>query len=75
MDVILEAFNSLLCYRDELIANRRLAQKSLCDCSKIDIELDELHREIEVVVELSRKAIYENANVAIDQEDLYSKAV
>lgn len=65
----LEAFNSLLDYRDELIENCRLAQKVLCECSDIDTELDELHREIEVVVELSTKAIYENAHVAIDQED------
>lgn len=56
-------------YSDELIANCRLAQKTLCDCSDIDAELDELHREIEVVAELSRKAIYENAHAAIDQDE------
>lgn len=65
----LEAFNSMMGYREELIVNCRLVQKVLCDCSDLDAELDELHREIEVVAELSRKAIYENAHVAIRQDE------
>jgi len=36
----------------------------LCDTSAIDAELMELHREIEVVTELSRKAISEIARTA-----------
>jgi DNA invertase Pin-like site-specific DNA recombinase len=63
----LEAFNSILEYREELIANCRLAQEELCDCTDIDKEIGELHRDIEVVAELSRKAIYDNAHTAIDQ--------
>jgi hypothetical protein len=35
----------------------------------MDSELDELNRELEVVAELSRKAIYENAHVAINQSE------
>ena len=65
----LEAFNSILGYREELISNCRLAQSVLCDCLEIDAELDELYREIEVVAELSRKAIYENAHVAVNQNE------
>lgn len=34
-------------------------------CSAIDAELEEFRREIEVVTELSKKAIYENARVAV----------
>lgn len=64
-----EAFNSMLEYRDELIDNCRLAQKKLCDCSDIETELTELHREIEVVSELSRKSIYENAHSTINQDE------
>ncbi len=64
-----EAFNSMLEYRDELIANCRLAQKTLFDFSDVETELAELHREIEVVAELSLKAIFENANTAINQEE------
>jgi site-specific DNA recombinase len=65
----LVAFNSLLVYRDELITNCRLVQSVLCDCSEINAELEELSREIEVIMELSRKAIYENAHVAVSQEE------
>ena len=63
------AFNSLKDCREELIANCRLSQSILCDCTEIDAELEELRRDIEVVVELSRKVIYENAHVAVDQDE------
>lgn len=69
----IEVFNSLMEYRGELVANCRLAQETLCDCSELDAELDEIHREIEVVSELSRKAIYENAHLPISQEDWYER--
>lgn len=60
-------------YREELIANCRLVQKTLCDCSEIDEELDKIHREIEVVSELSRKAIHENAHLPIQQEEWFER--
>lgn len=63
------AFNSLKGCREELIANCRLSQSILCDCTEIDAEIEELRREIEVVAELSRKAIYENAHVAVNQDE------
>ncbi|NCB42702.1 MAG: recombinase family protein [Clostridia bacterium] len=69
----LKAFNSVLEYRDELISNCRLAQEALCDCSKIDAEINELHMEIEVVAELSRKAINENAHTPIDQDEWHKR--
>ena len=64
-----ESFNLLLDYRDELIANCRVAQSALCDCSAIDHELDELQREIEVVTELARKSISENAHKSLRQDE------
>jgi len=69
----IEAFNSILGYREELISNCRLAQSVLCDCLESDAELDELYREIEVMAELSRKAIYENAHVAVNQNEWHEK--
>jgi DNA invertase Pin-like site-specific DNA recombinase len=63
------AFNKLMEGRDELVTDCRIAQSILCDTTAIDTELDELRREIEVVAELSRKAIYENARIAQDQEE------
>lgn len=65
----LEAFNSIIASREELIANCRLSQETLCNCSSIDAKLDELHREIEVVSNLSKKAIYENSHIAINQDE------
>ncbi|MDD4767155.1 MAG: hypothetical protein PHF87_06165 [Desulfotomaculaceae bacterium] len=46
-----------------------MAQSVLFDTTAIDAELAELFREIEVVTELSRKAIYENARSAVDQTE------
>jgi len=65
----LNAFNALMGKREELLANCRLAQSYLCDCSEIDAELAELGQEIEVVTELSKKAIYENARVVVSQDE------
>jgi len=65
----LNAFNTLMGGRDELIANCRIAQQVLCDCSEIDAELVELEQEIEVVTELAKKAIYENARVVVSQDE------
>lgn len=55
--------------RDTLIEDCRLAQTVLCDTTAIDTELSELRSEIEVVTELSRKAIYENARTAVNQSE------
>ncbi len=59
--------------RDGLIEDCRLAQNVLCNTTAIDSELAELHREIEVVTELSRKAIYENARTAQSQSDFNNR--
>ena len=55
--------------REELLSNCRLAQQVLCDCKTIDSEIAELRREIEVLAELTRKSIYENAHVAVNQDE------
>lgn len=65
----LVAFNVLMSDRKGLVEDCRLARDVLCDTTAIDAELSELHREIEVVAELSRKAIYENARNAFDQSE------
>ncbi len=65
----LEAFNCVLEYRSELIENCMTAKDIICDCSKIEAETGELEQEIEVVTELLRKAIYENAHTAINQDE------
>mgnify|MGYP001186068894 CR=1 FL=1 len=64
----IEAFNSIMGVRKELIANCLLAQKSLCDCTKLDLEIDELNLELKLVAELSRKVISENAHNTVQQD-------
>jgi len=59
--------------REELIADCRAAKAVLCDCAAINAELTELGREIEVVTDLSRKAIHEIARNAADQEGLNAR--
>ena len=66
----LAAWNSIAANREELIADCRAAKAVLCDCQAIDAELAELQREIDVVTDLSRKAIQEIAHNATDQEGL-----
>jgi hypothetical protein len=65
----LTAFNELMADRAGLIEDCRLAQSAISDTAAIDAVLAELRREIEVVIELSRKAIYENARTAMSQSD------
>ena len=65
----LSAFNRLMESRDGITQDCRLAQSVLCDTKAIDAELTELQNEIEVVTELSRKAIYENARTAVNQTE------
>jgi DNA invertase Pin-like site-specific DNA recombinase len=65
----LTAFNTLMGDRGELISNCRLSQSILCDCSEINVELEELRREIEVVTELAKMEIYENARSTVSQDE------
>lgn len=65
----LTAFNDLMENRKGLIEDCRLARSVLCDTATIDAELDVVRSELEVVAELSRKAIYENARTALSQSE------
>jgi hypothetical protein len=65
----LAVWNGIITNRDELIADCRTAKTLLCDCKAITAELADMEREIEVVQELSRKAIFENARTAQNQAE------
>jgi len=69
----LVAINELLGNRDEVIANCQLAKNVLCDCNEIYAKQEELRREIEVLADLSRKAINENAHVAQNQDEFIER--
>ncbi|SMP38745.1 hypothetical protein SAMN06296020_101144 [Anoxynatronum buryatiense] len=64
----LRAFTSLLEYREKLVENCRLAQKTLCHVKDIEEELEELQQEKEMAAKLVRQAIEENAHRVVDPE-------
>ncbi|MDL2317805.1 hypothetical protein LJC74_01750 [Eubacteriales bacterium OttesenSCG-928-A19] len=57
----LAAFSKLMENRDELLANCRLAQETLCDCTAIDKKLAKLRDKEDALGELAREVIQENA--------------
>jgi DNA invertase Pin-like site-specific DNA recombinase len=69
----LKAINTLLGGRESLLADCRMAQGILGDTTTIDAELAGMREEMEVAAELSRKAIYENAHVAMSQEEFQAR--
>ncbi len=64
----ISAFNRLMVDRDRILEDCRMAQSLLCDTQEIDTELARLRQELEVVAELSRKAIHRNAHSPNSQE-------
>ena len=57
-----------MAYRNGLIEDCRLAQTTICDTTGIESELAKLLDEVEVVTELSRNALAENARGGLSQE-------
>lgn len=69
----LTAYNSLLPSRDGILSDCRMMYDTLTDTTAIDAEMDELLREAEVITELTRKCIEENAASAQNQEEFTAK--
>lgn len=61
--------NSLITDRDSIIGAYNDVISSLTDISALEAERETLHDECEVVLELMRKIVQENARTAIDQSD------
>ena len=59
--------NTLIADKEAVLDACRLMQSTLTDCSEIDTELDGLLQEIEVVTEMTKHCIEENAQNAQDQ--------
>lgn len=68
----LSAYAQLTENRERLLEHCRIMQETLTDTKAIDDELESLDMEIEVVNELIRKSIMENATTAQNQDD-YNK--
>ncbi|HEY9059363.1 MULTISPECIES: recombinase family protein [Pseudobacteroides] len=65
----LEAFNSLIKNRDEILQCYEEIINVLADTSELDKETAKLQSECEVVAELLRKCVEENAHSALDQKE------
>lgn len=64
-----EAFNSILKNKDEILQGYEAIIKALTDTSKLDKESAKLQGEIEIVTEMLRKCVEENAHSALNQEE------
>ena len=69
----IEAFNSLLENRDEILQGYETIIRALTDTSRLDKERTKLQSECEVVVELLRKCVEENAYSALDQAEYHQR--
>lgn len=65
----LTAINSLISDKKQILDDCRVIQATLTDCTSIDSELEQLFQELEIVSELTRRCIDENACSAWNQED------
>ena len=69
----LAAFSTLLDSKDALLENCELVKAKYTDCSAIDTEIAALLREIEVITELTRKCVEENATNAQNQDEYLTR--
>lgn len=65
----IKAFNSLLENRDEILEGYEAVIETLTDTSRLDKESARLQSECEVVAELVRKCVDENASTVMNQKD------
>lgn len=64
-----EAFNSILKNKDEILQGYEAIIQALTDTSKLDKESAKLQNEMEIVTEMLRKCVEENANNALNQAE------
>ena len=67
-EAFVTAFNRLVTERDEIIANARLVRQTLCDTTTLAEERAKLQQELAVLVEMTEKAVMQNARIAQNQE-------
>lgn len=68
-DAFVKAFNSLLENREEILEGYEAIIETLTDTSRLDKESARLQSECEVVAELVRNCVEENASMAMNQKD------
>lgn len=67
------AYNRLMENRDGIVGDCELMRRTLSDCTALDTEIDRLTEEIEVVAEMVKACVKENASAAQSQEDYTKK--
>ena len=55
------------CASEEIIANARLVRQTICDTTALADEKAKLQQELAVLVEMTEKAVMQNARIAQDQ--------
>ena len=68
-DAFVTAFNTVIDNRDALIEDGVIMQRTLTDCTELNAEIAATMDEQEVVTELIRKLITQNASDALDQSE------
>ena len=68
-DGFVAAFNQLLGDKERILDDCSLMQNTLTDCEGIDGQIAALEQEIEVVTELTKRCISENAQAALSQSE------
>lgn len=64
-----EAFNSLIENKEEILKGYEEIIQALTDTSKLDKESTKLQNELEIVTEMLRKCVEENAHSALNQAE------
>lgn len=64
-----EAFNSLLENKEEILKGYEEIIQALTDTTKLDKESSKLQSELEVVIEMLKRCVEENAHTALNQEE------
>ena len=65
----ISVMNRLIADKKTVIADSKMLVKQLTDCSALEKEMDQLQVEANIVAEMLRKAIEENAREIIDQDE------
>lgn len=64
-----EAFNSIIKNKEEILQGYEAIIKALIDTSKLDKESGKFQNEMEIVTEMLQKCVEENAHSALNQEE------
>jgi hypothetical protein len=69
----LQAYNQLMGNRDGVIADCEILRTMVSDCTEIDAHISKIEQEIEVITELVKKCVNENALTKQSQEEYKKK--